>query len=78
MSQILSDTINLKIILSKEQLISNKNFLPPPHLSIDTKNPFKTVNEAEFIANILNIDTLFVKKQFKSNKTLDLNMLYAF
>jgi len=75
LNHILSDTINLKIILSKEQLISNKSFLPPPHLSIDPENPFKTVNEAEYISNVLEIDTLFVKKQFKSNKTLDLNRL---
>ena len=79
LNQILSDTIELKIISSKQQLISNRALLPPPLLPISSANSKKTVKHSKFISDKLNInDTTFVLKQFKSNKKMNLNELSNF
>lgn len=78
LNEILSDTTELKILLSKQQLISNfgSGYMAPPILPLDPKNPRKTINHTKFISDTLNImDTVFVKQQRMDNAKLDLNKL---
>jgi hypothetical protein len=77
LNEILSDTIDIKIIESKEQLISNSPTIPPPfYLEINPENPKVTFSFAKFISDTLKIyDTTFVKNQSKSNNSLNLNEL---
>lgn len=74
LNQILSDTTGIKIITSKEQLISSGEMIPV-YLPLK-RNRKKTISHARFIADTLGVhDTLFVKKQMKANKTFDFNAL---
>jgi hypothetical protein len=71
----------LKILVSKEQLISNSGsgHMIPPFLPTDSKNPKKSISHAKFISEKLNInDTIFVKQQSIDNAKLDLNKLSEF
>ena len=81
LNEILSDTTELKIIVSKEQLISNSGsgYMIPPFLPTDSKNSKKSISHAKFISETLNIkDTIFVKQQSIDNAKLDLNKLSDF
>lgn len=76
LNEILSDTINLKIINSKNQLISNYPFFPPPRLPMDEKNPTHSISHYEYISDTLKIDDIsFVRKQAKSNNNFKLDLL---
>jgi hypothetical protein len=76
LNEILLDTIDLKIIESKGQLISNYNLMSPPFLPIDPKNPRKTISLTRYISDSLKVaDTMFIKNQFIDNRKLDLNRL---
>ena len=82
LNDILSDTINIKILSSKDQLISNIPQLHQPiYISLKNPNPYpvQNFNHAKFISDTLNIkDTLFVKSQFESNERLKLDELEQF
>ncbi|MBM1106383.1 hypothetical protein JQC67_09565 [Aurantibacter crassamenti] len=76
MNEILSDTMDLKIIESKSQLISNYSYMVPPFLPIDPTNSRKTISLTRYIADSLKVmDTMFIKNQFIDNKKLNLNRL---
>ena len=78
LNEIFSDTTELKILNSKQQLISNSGseYMIPPFLPIDSKNPNKTISLNRFISDTLNImDTVFVKQQRLDNVKLDLDRL---
>ena len=78
LNEILSDTTELKILLSKQQLISNfgSGYMLPPILPLDPKNSRKTISHTKFISDTLNImDTIFVRQQRMDNAKLDLNKL---
>lgn len=78
LNEILSDTAELKILFTKDQLISNfgSGYMMPPTLPIDLSNPRKTISHVKFISDTLNIlDTIFVKQQMVDNSKLDLNRL---
>lgn len=75
LNEILSDTIGLKLIISKNRLISNIPILPPPILPIkkDTK---MSIKHSEFISKELKVDDIaFIQEQMKNNSEFDLNNL---
>ena len=82
LNDILSDTINIKILSSKDQLISNTPQLHRPiYISLKNPNPYpvQNFNHVKFISDTLDIkDTLFVKSQFESNESLKLDELEQF
>jgi len=68
LNEILSDTIELKLITSKTQLISNYSYMVPPRR--------KRIKQFKFICDSLKVkDTMFIRNQFLNNKTFDLNQL---
>lgn len=74
LNEILSDTINIKLLSSKNDLISNRNSLPPPSFENSSVN-----KESDYISEILQInDTSFFLKQFDLNSTLKLDDLSKF
>jgi len=76
LNEILSDTIGLKLILSKNDLISNVNTLPPPSFNYNGEEFYK---ESHYISVLLEIrDTLFVQKQFELNPTFSFDGLSKF
>jgi len=76
LNEILSDTIDLKIIESKEQLISNYDYMVPPSLPNDPLNPRKTISLTRYVSDSLKVaDTMFIKNQFIDNRKLDLSQL---
>ncbi len=86
LNQILSDTINLKLINSKKTLISNYTKLEPLNtikVEGDTSNIskmiFYKISVAKRLSEVLNeSDTIFLKSQLKSNKDLDILELSKF
>jgi hypothetical protein len=81
LNEILSDTTELKILVSKKQLISNagSGYMTPPFLPTDVKNLKNSISYTKFISDTLNIkDTIFVKQQRIDNAELDLNKLEDF
>ncbi|MGS2765286.1 hypothetical protein [Sinomicrobium sp. M5D2P9] len=78
LNQVLSDTTELKVLLTKSQLISNAGFggMTPPLLPVDPKNSKKTISHWKFISDSLKVsDTMFIRKQVSDNIHLDLNRL---
>lgn len=76
LNQILSDTIDLKLMRNKKMHLSNYNGIPPPILPIDTKRSGYSITHSEYIAQQLGInDVDFVKKQMAENKNFDFNKL---
>jgi hypothetical protein len=72
LNEILLDTLGLKLIKSKRDLISNANILPP---YISNKFP----QESHYISEVLAIhDTLFVQKQFELNPMFSFDDLSKF
>jgi hypothetical protein len=70
LNEILSDTLELKLIQSKSNLISNSNILPPPSYDVDF------FRESNYISEVLEInDTVFVQKQFDLNPTFNFDDL---
>lgn len=81
LNEILSDTTDLKILMSRKQLISNfgSGYMMPPILPRDPKNSEKTISLTKFIADTLHImDTTFVNQQRINNAKLDLDRLADF
>ncbi len=79
LNEILSDTLDLKIITSKNQLISNYDYMVPPILPIDLKNQGRSISHTKFISDTLKVnDTVFIMQQIEQNKRLDLNQLSKF
>ena len=73
LNEILSDTLELKLIQSKSNLISNSDILPPPAFDVDF------FSESNYISKVLEInDTLFVQKQFDLNPTFNFDDLSKF
>ncbi|PKH52043.1 hypothetical protein CXF68_15670 [Tenacibaculum sp. Bg11-29] len=76
LNEILSDTINLKLLSSQKIMISDFNFLPKLPHSILNDNEFKRVSYIKYLSHHLKEkDTVFIKKQIKQNKTFDLKIL---
>ncbi|TXE07946.1 hypothetical protein ES711_11015 [Gelidibacter salicanalis] len=76
LNQILSDTIDLKLMRSKEMYLSNYDGIPPPVLPMDTKRSGYSITHSEYIAQQLGVnDVEFIKKQMADNKRFDLNKL---
>ena len=74
LNKILSDTSHLKIITSKEQLISNHTLMPP-----FSPYPYpREISHIEYISKVLEIDTSFVRQQMVDNKQLDLKKLSTY
>jgi hypothetical protein len=74
LNEILSDTVNIKLLNSKNDLISNRNSLPPPSFENSSVN-----KESHYISELLEIrDTLFVQKQFELNPTFSFDDLSKF
>ncbi len=79
LNSVLSDTINLRLISNKEQLITTGSLIPgmmPLH-----PGGGKTISHSKFISDILEIyDTTFVQKQFRENEEFDFMQIekYAF
>ena len=73
--EILSDTTELKIITSKNTLVSNFDWTPNrPIIGFDDKD--KEITQVTFISEILEeIDTLYVHKQLKSKNKIDFEKL---
>ena len=73
LNEILSDTNDLKIITSKEQLISNYAMMLP---FFQPEPNGKKISHIEYISDLLKInDTVFVKRQIIDNRQLELNQL---
>lgn len=74
-SEILSDTNELKIITSKNTLVSNFDWTPNhPIIGFDDNN--KEITNVTFISEILEEkDTLYVSKQLKSKNKIDFEKL---
>jgi len=80
LNKILSDTIDLKIIDSKRILISDYPKMSPPILNWYTNGeelaPPIRVTHSQLISKYLKEkDTLFIQKQFRDNKKLNLSEL---
>jgi hypothetical protein len=76
LNEILSDTIGLKLISSKSDLISNVNIIPPTSFYYNGHEFYK---ESHYISEVLEIkDTLFVQKQFELNPTFSFDDLSKF
>ena len=76
LNEVLSDTIGLKLISSKSDLISNVNIIPPSVFYYNEKEFYK---ESHYINEVLAInDTLFVQKQFELNPTFSFDDLSKF
>ncbi len=76
LNEILSDTIGLKLISSKSDLIANVNIIPAPVFYYNEKEFYK---ESHYISEVLEIkDTLFVQKQFELNPTFSFDDLSNF
>ncbi len=73
--EILSDTTELKIITSKNTLVSNFDWTPNRSIiGFDDKD--KEITQVTFISEILEeIDTLYVHKQLKSKNKIDFEKL---
>lgn len=76
LNEVLSDTIGLKLISSKSDLISNVNIIPPSVFYYNEKEFYK---ESHYISEVLEInDTLFVQKQFELNPSFSFDDLSKF
>lgn len=72
--EILSDTIEIKIIKTKKKVLSNFNCIPdPPFISLETSEKQSKVS---YVSQILNEqDTLFIQKQLNKGHKIDFEKL---
>jgi hypothetical protein len=79
LNEILSDTINLKLLPDQNIMISDFNFLPNFPQSVPINGEYAKVTEIEFLSHHLKEnDTVFIKRQIKSNKDFNLTDLSKF
>lgn len=78
--QILSDTIDLRILINQNSFISNEVcylFLGP--LPISELDPGRSISQHEYVAKLFEIeDIAFVKNQFKRNKNFNFDLLRSY